>query len=189
MENPDELEIKKLEEEIKDLKVEKEKFIKEKELKNKLEKLKKEKEFLLDHDSNSGKEYICGSCGRKFETNKGEEVDGICSCPSCNKINTLYHENIESNKSIKNDNVKENVDEVFFNNQLSEFKTFTILSIFLDFLFIFTIFGFIRKSYLDKNKELVNFEYKNSYSNWNTLFLIIIFLKLALIGLRFLTLM
>lgn len=67
-----------------------------------------------------------------------------------------------------------------FVEKLGNYKTYIVLSIFLDFFFIFTIMVFIRDSQLEriKKNQDVSSDLKNSLTNWRIFFVIIFILKI-----------
>ncbi len=81
----------------------------------------------------------------------------------------------------RNNEVEHEV-ESSFRAELGSYKTFIVLSIFVDVFFVFTILAVIQKSKLDKfpvselSKDL-----QNSYNNWDAVFFLPLLLKILLL--------
>ena len=134
------------------------------------------------------KEGLCPFCQERLKLDKEERHGKVpVHCPLCDASYPVEKVTFEkTTKSTSTDVEDEKDSDPFtkstFRSLLSTYKIYIVLTIFLDFFFIFTILCFSQRSKLIKlSRKPIPLELKISYKNWNTAFIIILIAKAVLI--------
>lgn len=124
-------------------------------------------------DRSSKKKVRCPKCKETFYLN---EVENPLTATTSEKY-ISKKSSIDSKKDI----ISLSIPQVLLKN----YKTYVILSIFLDFFFVFTILSLTESSKIKKQIYSWKEEDKLSFNTWHTVFVIVIFLKIISIVLGF----
>lgn len=139
----------------------------------------KEAEKLMHNISNITSGY-CPNCEAELIFNMKDRASGEkIICPICRDY--FYIDEVENPTYNSETKDLEKLNTLEEEKLISNYKTYVLLSFFLDFFFIFSIIVAKKSSIIERYSSQIDNFYIKKFKNWHTFFVIVLSIKIFLI--------